>query len=46
VAAVETVLRLHESVYASLFALFLVGPAANLIEICWSSRRAPVTTPG
>jgi Na+-translocating ferredoxin:NAD+ oxidoreductase RnfD subunit len=46
VAAVETVLRLHESVYAPLYALFLVGPAANLIEICWSSRHAPATTPG
>ncbi|HSF29630.1 MAG TPA: RnfABCDGE type electron transport complex subunit D [Candidatus Tectomicrobia bacterium] len=46
VAVVEMVLRLHESVYAPLYALFLVGPAANLIEIWWGSRRAPVITPG
>jgi enediyne biosynthesis protein E5 len=46
VAVVEMVLRLHESVYAPLYALFLVGPAANLIEIWWSSRGDPATTPG
>jgi Na+-translocating ferredoxin:NAD+ oxidoreductase RnfD subunit len=39
VALVETVLRLHESVYAPLYALFLVGPATNLMEIWWDSRR-------
>jgi enediyne biosynthesis protein E5 len=36
-------LRLYESVYAPLYALFLVGPAANLFEIWWHSRRsAPI----
>jgi enediyne biosynthesis protein E5 len=39
VALVEMILRLHESVYAPLYALFLVGPAANLIEIWWNSRQ-------
>jgi enediyne biosynthesis protein E5 len=39
VALVEMVLRLHESVYAPLYALFLVGPTTNLIEIWWSSRH-------
>jgi Na+-translocating ferredoxin:NAD+ oxidoreductase RnfD subunit len=39
VALVEMVLRLHESVYAPLYALFLVGPAANLVEIWWHSRK-------
>jgi enediyne biosynthesis protein E5 len=39
VALVEMILRLHESVYAPLYALFLVGPAANLIEIWWHSRQ-------
>jgi enediyne biosynthesis protein E5 len=39
VALVEMLLRLHESVYAPLYALFLVGPAANLIEIWWHARR-------
>jgi Na+-translocating ferredoxin:NAD+ oxidoreductase RnfD subunit len=39
VALVEMIMRLHESVYAPLYALFLVGPAANLIEIWWHSRK-------
>ena len=37
---VEMVLRLHESVYAPLYALFLVGPAANLVEIWWHARQS------
>jgi len=40
VALVEMVLRLNESVYAPLYALFLVGPAANLIEIWWHARQS------
>ena len=40
VALVEMVLRLNESVYAPLYALFLVGPAANLLEIWWHSRQS------
>lgn len=40
VALVEMILRLNESVYAPFYALFLVGPAANLIEIWWHSRRS------
>jgi Na+-translocating ferredoxin:NAD+ oxidoreductase RnfD subunit len=40
VALVELILRLNESVYAPLYALFLVGPTANLIEIWWSSRQS------
>jgi Na+-translocating ferredoxin:NAD+ oxidoreductase RnfD subunit len=40
VALVEMVLRLHESVYAPLYALFLVGPAANLVEIWWHARQS------
>jgi Na+-translocating ferredoxin:NAD+ oxidoreductase RnfD subunit len=39
VALVEMILRLAESVHAPYYALFLVGPAANLIEIWWTSRR-------
>jgi enediyne biosynthesis protein E5 len=39
VALVEMLLRLHESVYAPLYALFLVGPAANLLETWWHARR-------
>lgn len=40
VALVEFILRLDQVVYAPIFALFFVGPAANLIEIWWDSRRA------
>ena len=40
VAAMECVLRLMGNVHAPYFALFLVGPAANLIEISLKSRRA------
>jgi enediyne biosynthesis protein E5 len=40
VALVEMILRLHESIYAPLYALFLVGPTANLLEIWWTSRQS------
>ena len=39
VAAVEMVFRLMELVYAPFYALFLVGPIANLIEIYLDKRR-------
>ena len=38
VAAVEMLLRLHSSIYAPLYALFMVGPTALLIEYWWSTR--------
>jgi Na+-translocating ferredoxin:NAD+ oxidoreductase RnfD subunit len=38
VALAETILRLSEIVNAPFYALFLVGPTANLIEIWWASR--------
>jgi Na+-translocating ferredoxin:NAD+ oxidoreductase RnfD subunit len=38
VALTEMVLRLYESVHAPYYALFLVGPTANLGEIWWNSR--------
>lgn len=40
VAFAEFGLRLMQIVYAPFYALFFVGPAANLIEIWWESRRA------
>jgi Na+-translocating ferredoxin:NAD+ oxidoreductase RnfD subunit len=40
VALAEFFLRLDQVVYAPIFALFFVGPAANLIEIWWDSRKA------
>lgn len=39
IAFVEFILRLMQVVYAPFYALFLVGPAANLIEIWWESKR-------
>src|SRR5829696_3450391 len=39
VAFVEMLLRLNQVVYAPLYALFIVGPAAMLIEIWLESRR-------
>ena len=39
VALAEFILRLDQVVYAPIFALFFVGPAANLVEIWWDSRR-------
>ena len=38
VAFAEFVFRLMQVVYAPFYALFVVGPAANLIEIWWESR--------
>jgi Na+-transporting NADH:ubiquinone oxidoreductase subunit NqrB len=39
IAAVEMVLRLNQNVHAPYYALFLVGPIANFIEIWWNSRH-------
>ena len=41
VAAAEMFLRLNLSVYAPLYALFLVGPVAMLYDIWKSTRRRP-----
>ena len=52
VAAVEAVLRLNQNIHAPYFALFIVGPIANLIEIWLTSRKqsdqptAPVAATG
>lgn len=46
VALVEMLLRLNRVVHAPYYALFLVGPAANAVEIWWTSRKPtkpPVT---
>jgi enediyne biosynthesis protein E5 len=40
VAAVESVLRLTENVHAPYYALFIVGPITNVIDIWWQSRKA------
>ncbi len=43
VALAEMMLRLNQVIYAPLYALFIVGPAALLIEIWLDSRHAGVT---
>jgi Na+-translocating ferredoxin:NAD+ oxidoreductase RnfD subunit len=40
VAVVEMFLRFDQSVYAPLYALFMVGPSALLIEMWLNKRRA------
>lgn len=40
VAVVETIFRLMEIVHAPYYALFIVGPTANLIEIWLTSRKS------
>lgn len=45
VAVVEFFLRLDQSIYAPLYALFIVGPIAMLIEMWMNSRRAALATP-
>jgi hypothetical protein len=40
VAAAEATFRLFEFVHAPYYALFVVGPAANLIEIALTKRRS------
>jgi enediyne biosynthesis protein E5 len=44
VALAEMILRLSESVHAPYYALFLVGPSANLIAIWWNMRQ-PASIP-
>jgi hypothetical protein len=44
VAAMEAMLRLMQFVHAPYYALFIVGPAANLVEIAIARRAARLTT--
>ena len=41
VAVAEMIMRMEQIVYAPLYALFLVGPTAMLVEIWMESRREP-----
>ncbi len=45
VAAAECVLRLLGNVHSPYYALFLVGPTANLIEILWNQRKKRSAAP-
>ena len=42
VAVVEMILRLAENIHAPYYALAIVGPIANVIEIALSTKRKPV----
>src|SRR5205085_1949636 len=46
VAVVEAVLRLNQVVYAPFYALFMVGPVANLIEIYADRKRGKPAVAG
>ncbi len=39
IAFVEMILRIFENVHAPYYALFIVGPIANLVDIWWISRK-------
>jgi Na+-transporting NADH:ubiquinone oxidoreductase subunit NqrB len=39
IALVEAILRLFHNVHAPYYALFIVGPIANLVEIRWAARK-------
>jgi Na+-translocating ferredoxin:NAD+ oxidoreductase RnfD subunit len=41
VAVAEVIFRLNQVIYAPFYALFVVGPIANFIEILIDGRRAP-----
>jgi Na+-translocating ferredoxin:NAD+ oxidoreductase RnfD subunit len=41
VAVAECIFRLFQNVHAPYFALFIVGPAANMLEIWWKRRQQP-----
>ena len=45
VAALETVMRLNEIVYAPFYALFIVGPIALLVEQWWNARLSASGSP-
>jgi Na+-transporting NADH:ubiquinone oxidoreductase subunit NqrB len=43
VAIVETLLRLNREIHAPYYALFIVAPITNLLEIWWDSKKEPRT---
>jgi enediyne biosynthesis protein E5 len=45
IAALETVFRLMQWVYAPFYALFIIGPIANLIEMALTAKRGRSTPP-
>jgi Na+-translocating ferredoxin:NAD+ oxidoreductase RnfD subunit len=45
VAAMETVFRLLHNTHAAYYALFTVGPIANVIELWWLGKKKAVAAP-
>lgn len=45
VAAMEMVLRLNQNIHAPYYALFIVGPIANVIDIWWHERSKKTAAP-
>jgi Na+-transporting NADH:ubiquinone oxidoreductase subunit NqrB len=45
VAVVETILRLAREIHAPYYALFIVAPVTNLLEIWYPARKARETSP-
>lgn len=45
IAAAEMVLRLQENIHAPYYALAIVGPIANVVEIWWLSRKKAAPLP-
>lgn len=39
IVAAETILRINENIHAPYFALFIVGPIANVIDIAWKKSE-------
>lgn len=39
IVVAETILRINENIHAPYYALFIVGPIANLVDIWWISRK-------
>jgi Na+-transporting NADH:ubiquinone oxidoreductase subunit NqrB len=39
IVAAETILRINENIHAPYFALFIIGPVANLVDIAWKKSE-------
>ncbi|NNE65640.1 MAG: hypothetical protein HKN33_03665 [Pyrinomonadaceae bacterium] len=39
IVAAETIFRINENIHAPYYALFIVGPIANVVEVAWDRRR-------
>lgn len=39
IVVAETILRINENIHAPYYALFIVGPIANVVDIAWEQRK-------